>query len=300
MFLNTDIVNLFSYRNWERILIIQPSIILKSLKRMGENFTGNMSPHEFLSNKNNDKNRIIGKKIDFEYDRKIVKALIFIKDVCAVYDNNLKLWKSNSKFQKCLNAIDSLHLHCRQLMRFKEMHDKNSFFNKENSVKSNTDNLLNLYIKYDSIQLNLEKYFNTPRYLYACNYTIKNITQYPGFHHKTSVSVPINSKLYSILLYESVNKNISPNARNVFLNDYYVIDNYMPLSVSNLMKMNDDTNVINQAYWWWDAVYARDWDLLCVLLPIAKKIENCNDFEFLFYTAIQNDANSTVIAAFVR
>jgi hypothetical protein len=185
-------------------------------------------------------------------------------------------------------------------MRFKEMYDKNSFFSKENSGKSNTDNLLNLYINYNNIQLNLEKYFNTPRYLYACNYTIKNITQYPGFHHKTSVSVPINSKLYSILLFKDVNKNIFPDANNVLLNDYNIIDNYIPLSVSNLLQINDNINVMNQAYWWWDAVYAKDWDLLCVLLPIAKKIENCNDFEFLFYTAIRNDASSTVISVFVR
>jgi hypothetical protein len=267
---------------------------------MGENFIENFTPRKFLCTKYNDKNSTIENinEVDFKFDKKITQAFIFIKKVCDVYDNNQKLWKNNSKFQKCLRAMNSLYLYCNNFMAFKKLYEKNSFFDNKNLSEIGIDNLLYLYIRYNNIQMNLEKYFEKPRYLYACNYTIKEILPYSGFQHKPSVTMSINSRLYSLFLYKNVNKVLFPNVK-IFLNNDYYIDNYIPLSVLNLMKTNDNENKMN-TYWWWDAMYAKDWDLFCLLLPIAKKIECCNDFECLFYTSIQNGANYVVISSFIR
>jgi hypothetical protein len=279
---------------------MQPSIILKSLKQMGENFVENISPHRFLCTKYNEKNNTIENKneIYFKFDKKITQVFIFIKAVCDVYNDNQKIWKNNSKFQKCLRAINSLYLYCSNFLAFKALYEKNSFFNNENLGKIKIDILLNLYIEYNNIQINLEKHFEKPIHLYACNYTIKDISPYPGFQHKPSVTMSINSKLYSLFLYKNVNKKLFPTVKD-FLNNDCHIDNYIPLSISNLLKKNNNENKMNK-YWWWDAMYAKDWDLLCFLLPIAKTIECCNDFECLFYTSIQNGANYMVISNFIR
>lgn len=282
-------------------MIVQPSMILRSLKMMSERFVENVSFHRLLNMRYKNENEKKNEKY-FEFDKDITQAFVSINNSIIIYNNNKYLWKNNSKFQKCLYSIEKLFFYCNEFLKLKELYENNDFFSEmKNSNNTKNDNYsLKLYMKYINIQLKLEKYFSIPTFLYACNYTIKSIIPYPGFYYCPSVSVPINSKLYSIALYKTINKN---KYSNTFLfNNNKNIQNFLPVSISNLLKIDNENNANEkfESYWWWDAIYAKDWTLLCTLLQIAKKIENNIDFEVLFYTAIQNGADCQVISTFIR
>ena len=278
-----------SQRDWERILISRPSMVISTLQVMCECL------------------------VQDSQSENIPRSVSLLCNAMNTFERDAFLWQNNLKARRCTKAVTAMHNFCTVFNS-----TANDILNiQRESQNKPTKCLEKLKCEYEYLQNLYSNRFSVPSHIRICNYSVKLIHPYPGCRFQESRSIDLCSAIDAVQI-RSLTRSSEPPTRfpvsrigalggrqgGVVMRSEGRKDldlGYLQPSLLSRASTVQNTNVRTACgeYWWWDASAARDWPLLKRLLPTAARIEGV-DLEPLLLFSIINGAGTDVVSDFIR
>ena len=186
-----------SQRDWTRILVIKPYLLARTTQEMLGSLLKKSREQKERSVKNLSPSSLggISKEERKAEKEKLSRMLRLLSDCMNLYGTNKHRWSSVLSARQSYRAIEGIVSFCNSFIHIAEIIAEEDYPDEEHPELSKEENLIDcLYTlrrEHEHLEYKLYEHFKDPLHIYACNYSMKNILEYPGsnFHNSQSVNV---------------------------------------------------------------------------------------------------------------
>ena len=270
-----------SQRDWERVLISRPRMVVCTLLDMCGQLTQGPVGHVKLS-----------------------RALDLFGEALLLHGQNKHMWSSNLRANRCSRATTTLVDFCSFLAQIAALQagqaDRIHPVKDEDGDEDAVSCLVALREAAEGLQTSLYSHFSRPRHHIACSYSIRHLTPYPGKGFKQTRSLSVCSAL-GLFRKASHTENLYllQSDRGSGVRDAVHLT-YLPPSLPAHDPLLQSGVPPKGKYWWWDASHACDWPMVRSLLPTAARIEDPKDLELFLQDCVRNGAGADIVSDFIR
>jgi hypothetical protein len=270
-----------SQRDWERVLISRPRMVVRTLLDMCGHLTQGPLDHATFT-----------------------RAVGLFSDALLLHGQNKHMWSSNLRANRCSRATSTILDFCSSMAHIAAAQagetERSGKVEDEDGDDNAVSCLVTLKAATEGLQTLLCSHFSRPRHHTACSYSIRHVAPYPGRGFERSHSQGVCSALG---LYRTVSRTENQHPQqsgwgSEVRDSVHLM--YLPPSIPSHDPVLQSGGPPRGSYWWWDASRACDWPLVRSLLPTAARIENPKDLELFLQDCVRNGAGADIVSDFIR